>query len=166
MSSLFDLTAELRHLEALVSSMSPDGELPEDVVRWLDDTEGNYAQKVEGYCGVIGELEALAKAREEEASRVRELARLTAMQVERMREALKQSLLKLDRPKVETLRYKVWVQAAGGKQPMAVNECFVPHDWKRVELVTDKERIRTALEGGQALDFAELLPRGHTLRIK
>lgn len=166
MSSLFDLTEELKHLEAVVSDIDPEGELPEEVVRWLDQTEANFSQKVEGYCTVLGQLEAVAKARYEEADRLRVLALVSHKQVDRLKSALKDAMLKLDRPKVETTRYKVWVQSSGGKQPLQIEEDDVPHDLKKVQLVTDKDKIREILEAGQELPFAKLLPRGFTLRIK
>jgi hypothetical protein len=166
MSSLFDLTEDLRHLESVVSDIDPEGELPPDVVAWLDAAEGNYAQKVEGYCAVVGQLEAVARARSEEAERLRSLATVTQRQVDRLKLALKESLLKLERPKVETTRYKVWVQPAGGKQPLQIIEEEVPHDLKKVELVVDKDKIRDLLESGNDLPYARLLPRGYTLRIK
>lgn len=166
MSSLFDLTAELKHLESIVDGMEEGADLPPEIADWLDSTQANFDKKVEGYCGVIGELEALAKAREEEAARVKALAAVTSSKVDRMKVALKEAMSKLQTPKLETTRYKVWVQNAGGKLPIQIEEEDVPHDMKKVQMVTDKDKIRELLESGNQLTYAKLLPRGTVLRIK
>lgn len=165
MSSLFNLTAELQHIQQLMLSADND-ELPQELIDWLDVTQEGFDKKVEGYCAVIGELEAMMEARRKEAIRLDALADLAGSKADRMKLALKEAMLKLETPKVETTRYKVWVQSAGGKIPVQIEEEDVPHDWKKVQLVTDKDKIRAALESGQQLPFAQLLPRGQTLRIK
>jgi hypothetical protein len=166
MSTLFNLTAELKHLESIVVAMEEGTDLPAEIADWLDVTQADFDKKVEGYCSVIGELDALAKARGEEAARIKSLAAITNSQIERMKVALKEAMQKLETPKLETTRYKVWVQNAGGKQPIQIEEEDVPHDLKKVQFVTDKDKIREALESGKILPFARLLPRGQVLRIK
>lgn len=165
MSSLFNLTAELQHIQQLMISNDGD-ELPQGLVDWLDVTQEGFDRKVEGYCAVIGELEATAAARKTEADRIYALGQLSQNHADRMKVALKDAMLKLETPKLETTRYKVWVQSAGGKTPIQIEEDDVPHDLKKVQLVTDKDKIRAMLESGQQLPFAQLLPRGMVLRIK
>lgn len=164
-TSLFNLTAELQHIQSVMMNSEGD-ELPQELVEWLDSTKDGYDKKVEGYCAVIGEMEAMVEARKAEASRIRALADTTQNHIDRMKIALKESLLKLETPKLETTRYKVWVQNAGGKLPLQIEEEDVPHDIKRIQLVTDKEKIREMLESGAQLPYAKLLPRGTVLRIK
>jgi len=165
MTSLFNLTAELQHIASLLDHTEGD-EIPDELIQWLDTTQLDYDQKVEGYCSVIGELEAITEARKNEANRIRALAELTQSKIDRMKLALKDSLLKLQTPKLETTRYKVWVQNAGGKLPIQIEEEDVPTEMKKTQLITDKDKIREALESGQELSFARLLPRGQVLRIK
>lgn len=165
MSNLFELTAELQHIQQLMLSADGD-ELPQELVDWLDVTQEGFDRKVEGYCSVIGELEAVMEARRKEAVRLDALADLARNKADRMKVALKEAMLKLETPKLETLKYKVWVQAAGGKQPIQIEESDVPDEFKKTQLVTDKDAIRCALEDGKQLPFAQLLPRGMTLRIK
>ena len=164
-TSLFDLTEELKHIQSVMMNSEGD-ELPQELIEWLDSTQGGYDKKVEGYCAVIGEMEAIVEARKAEANRIRALADTTQNHIDRMKIALKESLLKLETPKLETTRYKVWVQNAGGKLPIQIESEDVPDEWKVIQLVIDKEGIRRELEAGTSLPFAQLLPRGQVLRIK
>ena len=164
-TSLFDLTEELKHIQSVMINSEGD-ELPQELIEWLDSTQGGYDKKVEGYCAVIGEMEAIVEARKAEANRIRALADTTQNHIDRMKIALKESLLKLETPKLETTRYKVWVQNAGGKLPIQIESDDVPDEWKLVQLVIDKDGIRRTLEAGTSLPFAQLLPRGQVLRIK
>ena len=164
-NSLFDLTEELKHIQSVMMNSEGD-ELPQELIEWLDSTQGGYDKKVEGYCAVIGEMEAIVEARKAEANRIRALADTTQNHIDRMKIALKESLLKLETPKLETTRYKVWVQNAGGKLPIQIEAEDVPDEWKVIQLVIDKEGIRKELEAGTSLPFAQLLPRGQVLRIK
>lgn len=164
-TSLFNLTAELQHIQSVMLEAEGD-ELPQELVNWLDSTQEGFDKKVEGYCTVIGELEAMVEARKTEANRIRALAEIAQNHVDRMKVALKESLLKLQTPKLETTRYKVWVQNAGGKLPIQIEEEDVPAEMKKVQMVTDKDRIRELLELGEELPYAKLLPRGQVLRIK
>ena len=164
-TSLFNLTEELKHIQSVMMNSEGD-ELPQELIEWLDSTQGGYDKKVEGYCAVIGEMEAMVEARKAEANRIRALADTTQNHIDRMKIALKESLLKLETPKLETTRYKVWVQNAGGKLPIQIEAEDVPDEWKLVQLVIDKDGIRRTLEAGTSLPFAQLLPRGQVLRIK
>jgi hypothetical protein len=164
-TSLFDLTEELKHIQSVMMNSEGD-ELPQELIEWLDCTQGGYDKKVEGYCAVIGEMEAMVEARKAEANRIRALADTTQNHIDRMKIALKESLLKLETPKLETTRYKVWVQNAGGKLPIQIEAEDVPDEWKVIQLVIDKDGIRRELEAGTSLPFAQLLPRGQVLRIK
>lgn len=164
-TSLFNLTAELQHIQSVMMNSEGD-ELPQELIEWLDSTQEGFDRKVEGYCAVIGELEAIAAARKTEADRIYALGQLSQNHADRMKVALKDAMLKLETPKLETTRYKVWVQNAGGKLPLQIEEEDVPHDIKKIQLVTDKEKIREMLESGAQLPYAKLLPRGTVLRIK
>lgn len=166
MSTLFELTGQLESLRHTLESS--DGEIPPDLLAWLEGAEGEFAAKVEAYCNVIGELEALATARKAEVDRLKALHSTTAATISRMREALRESMIRTGQTRVETVRHKVWVQAAGGAQPLNIDEMGVPERFTRTVTHTepDREAIRKALESGESLPFACLAARGQILRIK
>lgn len=167
MASLFDLSAELMRIQALLDD-APDGEIPPEVLQWLEQTEGDFAAKIEGWASVIGQIEARAKARKEESERLRQLSDMDSRRADSMRLRLKDIMSTTGQTRVETTRYKVWLQAAGGKQPLQVIEAETPEEYKTTRLVEElnKDLIREKLEQGEELPFARLLPRGQVLRIK
>ena len=168
MSSLFALSTNLVGIEALLESDNLDPAQLEELTLSLVETEEGFEEKVESYCGIIGELEALAEARHREAVRLATLTSETQNKAIRLRNALKDALLRTNRNKVQTTRYNVRVQKAGGKQPMLLHTDAVPGEWTVSEVVVrpDKTRIREALEAGEVLEFAELAERGTLLVIR
>jgi len=169
MPSIFDLQDELLHLRHVLE-MEADGEIDPALADWLTAKEGELEGKVENYCSVIGEFEALAEARKAEAKRVAELAAYDSRKAERMRAVLREVFGRLGIARMETTRYKVRLQNAGGKQRVVVDP-FEPMPDEFTKIIpaskeADMEKIRKALESGESLPFASLLPRSQVLIIK
>ena len=167
MSSLFELSSNVAALEAALENETN----PESLQVLVDELVANkdgLAQKIENYAGFIGELQAVAEARAAEAKMVGELAKQSYNKVARLKDALREALLRIGTKKVSTSRYDIRVQKAGGKLPLVIDEARVTEEWRTVKTVveTDKEKIRSALEAGEILDFAELKERGDVLIIK
>jgi len=131
------------------------------------DAEGAFEEKLDAYCAVIGQLEAVSKARHEEGQRLAILAGADRNAAKRMRDTLitifdMQGMIKRD-----TARYKIGVRGNGGKAPMDIPDAaMVPSEWMIPRLEVDREKIRTALEAGEVLEFAELQPRGRHISIR
>lgn len=167
MSSLFELSSNVAALEAALENEADPTALQALVDELVANKEG-FQAKVENYAGYIGELQSVADARAVEAKRVGELAKQTANKVARLREALREALLRVGAKKVSTTRYEVAVRKAGGKAPLVIDETRVTDEWTVTKTVVepDKEKIRAALEAGEVLDFAELKERADVLVIK
>lgn len=172
MATLFDLTNRLAALEDFLAGGMPESpeaeaELEAALAEELATRELVEA-KAEAYCGYITELEALATARKAEADRVAKLAKTAAAQADRLRQALREALLRLDLRKLSTNRYQIGLRKPGGKPALEVDEFSVPADFVITETITNinKEAIRSALEAGQELDFARFLPRQDVLSIR
>lgn len=168
MASLFDLEAEILRLQQMVES-SEDGELPPDVVEWIDSAEEGFDRRVEAWASVIGQLQAMVEARDKEMLRLKGLRDSAQRSVDRMKQTLQGVMMRIDRPKVETTRYKVWVQPAGGKLSVNIpDESAIPAQFIETKIVAtvNRDAIRSALEAGECLEFASLSPRGNVLRIK
>lgn len=169
MSSLFALGHEVAALHlALDAETDENGELPPSLVAWMESAEGRLEDKVDTYCGIIGELEALEAARKTEAARLRTLAAIAGNNAQRMRQAMKEVLDKISTPRVETTRYKVSIRANGGKLPLEIEDGRVPAEFIRSTVVVqvDRDAIRQALELGEDLPFARLGQRGTSLIIR
>lgn len=168
MSSLFDLEAELNRIRILAES-NDDGEIPAELVEWIEKTEVDFDFKVEAWASVIGELKALTEARDKEMLRLRALRDQTQKSVDRMVDTLRQVMTRTGRTRVETTRYKVWVQNAGGKEALVIpDKSLVPDRFIETKTLREVngDAIRSALEAGECLEFASLSPRGNVLRIK
>lgn len=172
MSTLFDLSNRLASLEALLAEGLPDSpeaeaELDRALAEELATREAVEA-KAEAYCGFIAELEATAAVRKAEADRMAKLAKSTAAQADRLRQGLREALIRLDLRKLSTTRYQIGLRKPGGKPALELDEFSVPTEFVTTEVVThiNKDLIRQTLESGQELDFARFAPRQDQLTIR
>jgi hypothetical protein len=79
------------------------------------------------------------------------------------------AMISINRPKVETERFKLSVRKNGGKVPVIVtDETALPTEYRvpRVTEVIDKDGIREALEAGKPVPGAALGERGQRLELK
>ena len=167
MSSLFELSSNVAALELALDN---DGD-PSTLQQIMDDLVTNkegFNQKVESYAGYIGELQSVADARSAESRRIGELAKATANKAQRLKEALRDALVRVGLKKMSTTRYEIRIQKAGGKAPLVIDENRVSEEWTTTRTITEvnKDLIRAALEGGEVLDFAELAERSNVMVIR
>jgi len=169
MRNIFQREGDLAALEALLvedTSVDENGEVNDQLARWLEESEGAFEAKVEGYCGLMAQLNALADARKAEAQRLAALEQEARNKANRLKTVLREVLMRLNRPKIETTRYKVRLQKAGGAQPMVVDEFSIPDEFMAVVKSPDRAAIRAALESGRTLPFAQLADRSTIIVIK
>jgi len=168
MPSIFDLQDELLHLRHVLE-MEDDGEINPTLEAWLTAKEDELQTKVEAYCSIIGEMEAMAEARKAEAKRIADLGAADARKAQRMRDVLREVFGRLNILRMETTRYKLRLQNAGGKQRIVVDPFEpMPEQYQKttVTVEPDLDSIRKALDAGEVLSFATLAPRGQILVIK
>jgi hypothetical protein len=170
--NLFQITNQIQErIQTLADSQAelgtPDGKAQEELAYEFNVLDLQFEEKVEAYCHVIRNREALLKAREEEVNRLQRLVRIDLNQIARMKAVIKEAMLLTGKTKLETELFKVRVQANGGKAPLKFCENYeVPDEFCRIKKEPDSDKIREAIEAGEVLDFAELLPRGNHLQIK
>jgi len=169
MPTIFDLELELQQLRNLIESSENTAETDTALADWITAAEGDLNKKIEGYCSVIGELQALADAREVEGKRLMALAATDSNNVSRLKAVLKGVFQRLGLTKVETTRYKVRLQTAGGKQRVEVDPfARIPDEYMVTKTTTelDMDKVRSVLDAGELLEFATMLPRGNFIVIK
>lgn len=170
MPSLFDIEGDMAALMAMLedeSGVDEDGEIHPQLLKWLEESEGQFERKVENYCSLIGELKAVADARKSEANRIRELQALAENKADRMKKTLFEVFKRMKIEKCETTRYKLRVQNAGGYLPLIVDEFqAIPQEFQKVTVQADRDAIRAALDSGKELPFAKLGERSKVLIIK
>jgi chromosome segregation ATPase len=166
---IFEATAASRELEALIASTAETGgditELETKIDELAQKAE-TLPQAIDDLLSLVSEIEYRASARKTEGKRLTDRAK----QDEKVAEWFKGQVLRILRSrgtaKLETARFKATVAQPGGKPAMEILD-EVPDEWTIAvtEIVPDKERIREALEKGEVLSFARLIPKEPYLRI-
>ena len=168
--SLYHISSEMQTvIDAMLEGGADSPEAMTALDEHLKGLEAALESKAEGYAGVIRELEMRATARTEEVKRIRALADADATLAQRLQERLRDAMIATGTTRVETARFRITVQANGGKQPLVIDPGAVddlPAAMTRIVREPDKEAIRAALEAGDSIPGCELLPRGSSLRIR
>lgn len=144
------------------------GELDPDLDRLLEELEGRIEDKVESYCRIIREMELTAKARSEEAVRIRDLSERDACAAKQMKHRLQYFFALQGVKKIDTKTFRVSVCANGGHQPMEITipPEELPLQFQKVTISANADAIREALNSGGSLAGVTLKARGEHLRIK
>lgn len=166
--TLLQITADVEALDDLLAEVGGDVSDPaveETVGRWFAEIEDGFLGKVDNYLALIRTIEARAEIRRAEARRLAERARIDEGSASWLRQRLIDTLHRLDRPSVETDRFRVSIARNGGLQPIEIVG-DVPPEFRRVVSEPDPAAIRTALLEGRELGFAVLRERGERLNIR
>lgn len=177
--TLYELSQELLQLEDQLLVL--EGETPDEAFeQHLDATHAQRDAKLEGYCGLIRNLEARAAQRvasaasfEQEARRLTALAESDQRAVQKLKERLKWFWERHGLGKVEAGSFRINLQANGGPLPVIIEDFVNPADVDeryhkvipaRVEW--NKDNLRADLQAGKELEFARLGERGTRIVIK
>lgn len=166
--TLLDISDDVLALEELLESVGGDVSDPEvdaAVNGWLDEIGSDLESKVDNYVALIAELKARSDIRREEAKRLKARAEIDSSNADFLKQRLVWAMQRMDRPIVETERYRVSVAKNGGLQPLEIAG-DVPPEFRKIVSEPDNHAIRTALLEGRELSFARLLPRGERLSIR
>lgn len=167
--TLRQLTEEQAALDEVLEEHQGDITGAESIIaQWFEELGDAVESKVDGYCGLITDRAARAKARREEADRIAALADVDDNKVEVLKRALRDYLTARQLRRLDCPRFAVWVQTNGGQTPVDVFAPVevLPADCVRVVKTADVDAIRARLEAGESLPFAKLLPRGSHLRLR
>ena len=164
--SLFKIGEHFYALESLI--IEQEGEITDEIDQWLDEYQAKEEEKIDAYCYVIQKFDDIAQ----EAQRLAERSKTYSKKVSQLKDRLKIYLENRGREKVETPRFTVTICGNGGKLPVKLHEDITPEDlpdqFTRTFIEPDMQKIREAIQDGdkQALNIAQILPRGTHLRIK
>lgn len=171
--TLFDVTADWLALDTLIEEFDGDLACPDvqaALATWFAELDTSDAHKLAGYVAYIRQLEMESEAAKQFAAHFTAKARTRENRMKSLKDRMKQHLTDTGRTKVTTANGDVIaVQKNGGKVPMEVDVidvAFVPEQFVKTIRLLDNDAVRTALDGGECLDFARLLPVGTHLRIK
>ena len=167
---LFEITDDMQALDDLLAEVGGDVSDPKvaaTVEAWFAELDHSLSAKVDNYAALISAMRARADVRRQEAERLARRAQIDEASADWLAARLLQAFEARGTRKIETARYAVSVVGNGGKQPLLL-DVEVPVEWNRTvtKVEPDREKIRLALEAGQALPFARLGERGKRLAIK
>lgn len=125
-------------------------------------------EKADNYAKIIQELEYDIQKIKSEEDRLTMRRKALENRVELMKQNLKITMEEINKPKFKTALFNFSICANGGKQPIEYKKDI---DLKNLEErfikpELNKDEVRIALEDGEYLEFAKLMPRGTHLRIK
>ena len=162
--NLYELTGSIREFMELCAD--PEAELDQQIIKdTLEGLDGAYDDKVEGWCKVIKNLDAEAKALKEEAKRLQGRQKTIENNIDRMKAALMESLKATGKIEAGGL-LKAKIQKNGGLLPVIVDDVEIPEEYQKITIEANKEAIRDALDQGKELSFARYGERGESIRIK
>ena len=164
MGALYEMVGEYLELKELLSDPEVD---EQTVLDTLEAIQGEIEVKAEGYVKVIRQLEAEAKAMDEEAEFFKRKASVRKNNIKRMKDALCSALIATGHDGKEGLAagaFTLKVQNNGGMAPLKITG-DVPEDMQKITVEPDSEKIREYLKDHEA-DWAHFEERGRHLSIK
>lgn len=176
MATLFEISEELTRVYSLIQD---DGEIGEEIEKWLATLQEQEAEKLDGYIHLIRRLELEASVAKAEADQYAEEANRFAMRaqtreskIKQLKNHMKLHLFETGRDRAETKSGRVLrVQKNGGKLAPDIDPVDpekLPSQFEkfiRVVKTLDRDAIEEALVQGQELPFARFPERGTHLRI-
>lgn len=180
MKTLYEIGGDLAALEALLEEVGGDvtDEQAEAAIEaWLEELHSDRDVKIDNYCGLIRNFEAMAEARKAEAKRMRDMATADENRAERLKSRLKEFFESRGLGKVATPRFTVAVQKNGGKAPLWIAPDYeespelLPDHLQKITISPDRDKIREechALNGvwDENVLVAEIRESGTHLRIR
>ena len=168
MPTLFQVTEEFHALDDLLHEIGGDVTDPQVaaiVDTWLAELDTDLNRKVDNYAAFITELSGRAEVRLAEAHRLAKRAKIDETTAAWLKGRLKQAFEARGLSKINTDRYRVSVQVSGGVQKMELTGPVPIAFQTQPPPVPNTDQIRSALDRGDELEFARLMPRGTHLRI-
>jgi hypothetical protein len=144
--SLYNLTAEARDILALLD-WEEEAEVRANLAVWFAGNQELMAKKIDAVVAVTRGLEALAKARREEARHITEMARAAENGAERLKEMAKLCAGELNIKKFEGITRTITI-SDGGFAIDVISEADVPMAFKEqvVSYKVDKNGIKEYIE--------------------
>lgn len=179
--TLYDIGADMRALEDILFEAGGeinDEALESEIDRWLDDNNTRLEIKLDKYGMLIRNREAIAEQRSKEAKRLEALAKTDHNLVARLKGRLYGFFKVHKKDKVETEKFKFWLQKNGGATPVVLSAKvqtdleLLPNRFIKYTPSIDTAKLREALESPDEKDrkdlkgLAWLGEPGDHLRIK
>jgi hypothetical protein len=159
---LYELTEEFSRLENMADGIDNEQDAQAFSELWAE-IAGVFEDKAEKTACVIRNLEAEAKAIEEEEKRLRTRRKALEGSADRLRGYLEVHMTMNGLPKITGKLFTLAIQ----KNPpsLRLDTDSLPDEWWVVKKEPDTSRVKDALKAGQIVDGA-WLEQGQSLRIR
>ena len=155
MSSIFELTAEMRHLQQMLED--PDYANDIDVIEaTMEGIDMEIEEKADSYAYIKRNIEADIDAIDKEMARLKERKTMLTNSKERLLNNLMQCMRDTGKLKFKTALNSFGIRKAGGKQPLIldVDPENIPAYFQKVKIEADTDAIRAELDRlGEGADF-------------
>lgn len=165
MASLYELTNEMQVIESELQESG--GEMSEALVSYLDELGVRIDSKVENYCFVIRNNESMSNSIGEEIKRMQARKKSHDRTVARLKQSLRDAMIRIDVDRVQSERFTVSTGKAGGVARLEVDDIdALPPEYVKTTVAPDNAAIRNAIAAGVEIYGVRLADKETVLRIK
>lgn len=167
MPTLLQIEADMQALDDLLTDSETD--ISEQLEPYWVALESQLENKAQGYAALIREMELRATARMAERDRLERRIVTDRNNARFLKERLKLVMEKCGLLKIETEHFRLSVARDGGKPALQIDgeaDAIAAGYGLTPAPVAHKQMIRDAIDQGENLPFARLLPRGTHLNIR
>lgn len=153
---LYQITEMYEAMEALDEDI--------DITAALENIDGALEEKLESIAKLVRNLDATAKAYEEEERRLRAQKQAAKNRVDAIKRYVKENMETIGRDKVEAGIFKWSLQNGPGRVEIT-DETKIPDEYFVTEIKPLKAEIKKAIESGVITEGAEIV-REKSLRLR
>lgn len=171
--SLYEIGSEWLAVEQVLDDCGGDISDPRfeaEITKIVESIADEEGEKLDGMVRFFRQLDMESAAAKSEADEWLRRATAKDQLSQRIRGLIRDHLIRTVRPRLKVPSgMTLCVQTNGGTNPIEIDRIepeMVPDHLCKVTRSIDREAVRAALEAGELLTFARILPRGSHLRIR
>ena len=165
-NTLFELVDDFQELYEMSTDPDLDPQVLQDTIEGMT---GLIEVKAKGYVNVIKQLEMEITQANITSEMFRQKAEVRKNSVDRMKNALKIAMNRLEVKELPAGDFTIKLQNNGGQEPLVIDKPeAVPENMTKITIEADKAKIREFLstQQGKKCEYAHLEPRGQHISIK
>lgn len=168
MATLYELTANFNDVFEVMTDDNVDSDTLTTLLHEAEFSMSEIVDKCSNGIGLIRSLENVRDGIDAEIKRLQSRKKSVEGNISNIKEYYLQNLSSIGTKKIVTPRGNMTVAKCGGKKPLLIDdEAVISNEYKIPVTMykLDKDKIRTALENGVAVEGAHLEERGVYLKI-
>ncbi len=160
--TLMKLSSEMKTVYEMLETET-DKQLIADT---LEALEGDFSYKLEGCACVYDRIKAECESAQKKANAWNDISKTLENNMIRLNDYMKMCMENAGIKEIETNMHRFKIVKNGGKLPLKIDGGVPEHFLKKeIKESPDNDKIREALDNGEALTFAHYGDRGTHLKI-